>query len=58
MLIGDPASDVTAAHAAGVKAIGYANKPGKADQLRSAGADTVIDPIARAANPNNMLTGR
>jgi phosphoglycolate phosphatase-like HAD superfamily hydrolase len=61
VLIGDSDSDVAAAHAAGVNAVGYANKPGKADRLRSAGADAITDSmaaIAQAASANNSLTGR
>ena len=42
VLVGDLVSDVTAAHAADVAAIGYANKPGKDERLAQAGADTVI----------------
>jgi HAD superfamily hydrolase (TIGR01509 family) len=45
-LIGDSVSDVTAAHAAGVPAIGYANKPGKGERLTQAGADAVIMRLA------------
>ena len=42
VLVGDSVSDVTAAHAADVAAIGYANKPGKDERLAEAGADAVI----------------
>ena len=38
VLIGDTASDVTAAHQAGIAAIGYANKPGKKECLATADA--------------------
>nr|MDT0662979.1 HAD-IA family hydrolase [Micromonospora sp. DSM 115978] len=38
LMIGDSASDITAAHAARVPAIGYANKPGKAPRLTTANA--------------------
>ncbi|WP_432954927.1 HAD family hydrolase [Micromonospora haikouensis] len=44
VLVGDSATDVEAAHAAGVVAIGYANKPGK--RARLAKADAVIDSMA------------
>ncbi|WP_422773114.1 HAD family hydrolase [Plantactinospora sp. WMMC1484] len=44
VLVGDSASDIEAAHAAGVAAIGYANKPGKRERL--AAADAVIDSMA------------
>ncbi|MFC8848164.1 HAD family hydrolase [Micromonospora sp. NPDC057141] len=44
VLVGDSATDIEAAHAAGVAAIGYANKPGK--RARLAAADAVIDSMA------------
>ncbi|EEP71029.1 HAD-superfamily hydrolase [Micromonospora sp. ATCC 39149] len=44
VLVGDSVSDIEAAHAAGVSAIGYANKPGKRERL--AAADAVIDSMA------------
>ncbi len=40
ILIGDSTSDIEAAHAAGIAAIGYANKPGKAARLSHADAIT------------------
>ncbi|MFB9501375.1 HAD family hydrolase [Saccharothrix mutabilis subsp. capreolus] len=46
ILIGDTTSDVAASIAAGVKSIGYANKPGKAEALSLAGADAVVDSMA------------
>ena len=45
-LIGDQTTDVQAARAIGASSIGYANKPGKADDLTAAGADAVIAHIA------------
>lgn len=42
VLIGDSPSDVAAARAVGVKVIGYANKPGKADRLAAAGAEAIV----------------
>jgi phosphoglycolate phosphatase len=45
VLIGDQVSDVAAAIAAGARSIGYANKPGKAADLASAGADAVMDDM-------------
>lgn len=45
VLIGDSTSDVVAAHAAGIKAIGYANKPYKNQVLTDAGADYLIHSI-------------
>jgi phosphoglycolate phosphatase-like HAD superfamily hydrolase len=41
VLVGDSATDIGAARAAGVACIGYANKPGKRDLL--AGADAVVE---------------
>jgi phosphoglycolate phosphatase-like HAD superfamily hydrolase len=46
VLVGDSVSDVTAAHAADLAAIGYANKPGKDERLAQAGADAVITRLA------------
>ncbi|MEU7903639.1 HAD family hydrolase [Actinoplanes sp. NPDC049118] len=43
--IGDSVSDIEAGQAAGIATIGYANKPGKHQRLRDAGADTVIDTM-------------
>jgi HAD superfamily hydrolase (TIGR01509 family) len=48
-LIGDSTSDIVAAHAAGISAIGYANKPGKATRLIAADAMiTGIDALVAA----------
>ncbi|MEU8045890.1 HAD-IA family hydrolase [Micromonospora echinofusca] len=44
VLVGDSVSDIEAAHAAGVAAIGYANKPGKRERFDA--ADAVIDSMA------------
>ncbi|MGK5520751.1 HAD family hydrolase [Micromonospora sp. URMC 107] len=44
VLVGDSVSDIEAAHAAGVAAIGYANKPGKRERFGA--ADAVIDSMA------------
>jgi HAD superfamily hydrolase (TIGR01509 family) len=46
VLVGDQASDVTAAHSADLAAIGYANKPGKEERLTQVGADAVITRLA------------
>ena len=51
MLIGDTVTDIQAATAAGVRSIGHANKPDKANVLNDAGADavaTTMDEIASA----------
>jgi phosphoglycolate phosphatase len=42
IFIGDAVRDVEAAHAAGMSAIGYANKPGKVEALAEAGAVSVV----------------
>lgn len=52
LLVGDSPSDIHAAQAAGVAAIGYANKPGKDRRLSDAGAQVIVDdmrPLAEAA---------
>lgn len=43
VLIGDSRSDVEVSNEAGVASIGFANKPGKAELLHSAGATAVFD---------------
>lgn len=42
VMIGDSRSDVLSAQAAGVRSIGYANKPTKFATLTEAGADTIV----------------
>ena len=49
VLIGDSVADVVAANAAGALSIGYANKPGKAERLTSAGAATLVDDMHELA---------
>ncbi|MGW0252771.1 HAD family hydrolase [Nocardia goodfellowii] len=44
--IGDSVTDIEAAHAIPIAAIGYANKPGKADRLDSYSPAAVIDSMA------------
>ncbi|WP_231933670.1 HAD-IA family hydrolase [Micromonospora coxensis] len=44
VLVGDSATDIEAAHAAGIAAIGYANKPGKRERFTA--AEAVIDSMA------------
>jgi HAD superfamily hydrolase (TIGR01509 family) len=61
VLIGDSVSDITGAAAAGVRSIGYANKPGKRQRLSDAGADPIVDsmaPIATAMLALEDSTGR
>jgi HAD superfamily hydrolase (TIGR01509 family) len=45
VLLGDAPSDVLAAHAAGVRAVGLANKPHKLATLDSAGAEVVLPSL-------------
>lgn len=45
-LVGDQVSDIIAAHDAGVRAIGYANKTGKLARLANASADLLITSMA------------
>jgi phosphoglycolate phosphatase len=47
--VGDSVTDIEAARAAGVRSIGYANKPGKFGQLTAAGADAVVTEMAALA---------
>jgi HAD superfamily hydrolase (TIGR01549 family) len=61
ILIGDSVSDITGAAAAGVRSIGYANKPGKRQRLSDAGADPIVDsmaPIATVMLALDDSTGR
>jgi phosphoglycolate phosphatase len=44
-LVGDSATDMTAARLVGVATVGYANKPGKHSTLANAGADVMIDDM-------------
>jgi HAD superfamily hydrolase (TIGR01509 family) len=54
--VGDNPADVQSAHAAGIRSIGYANKPGKLDHLTRASADAVITTMADLATA--LLTRR
>ena len=49
VFVGDALSDVEAAKAAGVRSIGYANKPGKREKLIRAGADAITEVLAELA---------
>lgn len=49
VMVGDSATDMQAARAAGTFAVGFANKPGKAAKLQHAGADVVITDMAQLA---------
>lgn len=46
VMIGDSVADITAARAAGVPAVGYANREGKNRRLSLAGADAVVTDLA------------
>jgi HAD superfamily hydrolase (TIGR01509 family) len=48
-LVGDSATDAEAAKRAGMFAVGYANKPGKAERLADAGADVIIRSMSTLA---------
>jgi phosphoglycolate phosphatase len=47
--VGDSITDVEAGLAADIWTIGYANKPGKDEAMREAGADLVLDNMAEFA---------
>ncbi|MEV7039895.1 HAD hydrolase-like protein [Amycolatopsis sp. NPDC051061] len=49
VLLGDSTSDIEAAHAAGVRSVGYANKPGKRTRLTAAGADAITEALTGLA---------
>jgi len=51
-MVGDSVSDIDSARAAGVHAIGYANKPGKREKLAHAYAtiDSMLDLVALLSN--------
>jgi beta-phosphoglucomutase-like phosphatase (HAD superfamily) len=49
VLIGDSLSDVTACQAAGVRIVGYANKPHKGQAFTEAGADAVVTSMEAVA---------
>jgi hypothetical protein len=57
-LIDDQTTDVPAARAIGAGSIGYANKPGKADDLTAAGADAVIATIDELTQGHPHQLGR
>jgi phosphoglycolate phosphatase len=48
-IVGDSITDVEAGLAADIWTIGYANKPGKDEAMREAGADLVLDNMAELA---------
>lgn len=42
LLVGDSVTDMQASKSTNITAVGYANKPGKAEQLAAAGADVIV----------------
>jgi phosphoglycolate phosphatase len=48
-IVGDSITDVEAGPAADIWTIGYANKPGKDEAMRDAGADAVLGSMAELA---------
>jgi beta-phosphoglucomutase-like phosphatase (HAD superfamily) len=49
-LVGDTPADIVSAKAAGIRSIGYANKPGKREKLTAQGADVVITTMEELAS--------
>jgi HAD superfamily hydrolase (TIGR01509 family) len=49
VLVGDSLTDITGSRAAGVRVIGYANKPPKIESFTKAGADFVVTSMAEVA---------
>ncbi|WP_410666971.1 HAD family hydrolase [Amycolatopsis sp. cmx-4-68] len=49
VFLGDSTSDIEAAQAAGVRSIGYANKPDKDSRLTAAGADAITEVLTGLA---------
>lgn len=54
ILVGDSMTDIEASRAAHVTAVGYANKPGKADGLTAAGVDLIITSMGLVLNALRM----
>lgn len=50
VFIGDQTTDIEAGQAAGVSTIGFANKPGKVESLRGAGADAILTTMLDLAH--------
>ncbi|RGC70868.1 Phosphoglycolate phosphatase [Micromonospora sp. MW-13] len=49
VLVGDSLSDIEGAQAAGVRVIGYANKPSKVEAFDTVGADAVVTSMSEIA---------
>jgi HAD superfamily hydrolase (TIGR01509 family) len=56
VLLGDSATDITAARTAGTAAIGYANKPGKRDAFAALAPDDVIADLAEVTSALDRQT--
>ncbi|WP_433054253.1 HAD family hydrolase [Dactylosporangium sp. CS-033363] len=50
LFVGDSPSDIEAGRAAGTTTVGYANKPGKRERLKGAGAGFVIGDMSELAD--------
>ncbi|MEV6411579.1 HAD hydrolase-like protein [Kribbella sp. NPDC051718] len=50
VFVGDQTTDIGAGQAAGIPTIGYANKPGKVESLKGAGADAVLTTMLDLAS--------
>lgn len=50
VLVGDSLTDIDGARAAGVRVIGYANRPAKVERFRAAGADVVVTSMRKIAD--------
>jgi HAD superfamily hydrolase (TIGR01509 family) len=48
-LVGDSVTDIHSAEAAGIRSIGFANKPGKRERLTRSGADAIITNMTELA---------
>jgi len=51
VLVGDSTTDIHAGKSSGVDTIGYANRPGKNDTLRTAGATVIVTSLADLVLP-------
>jgi HAD superfamily hydrolase (TIGR01509 family) len=56
VFVGDTPADIVSAKAAGIRSIGYANKPGKREKLTAQGADVVITSMEEL--PSTLLASR
>lgn len=53
LLVGDSVTDIEASKLASVVAVGYANRPGKAERLAEAGADLIVTSMQELITPLN-----